>query len=204
MAEHVYTVGHSTHSTEKFVELLQRHSITAIADVRSKPYSRMNSQFNRETLRDTLRAVGIAYVFLGKELGARSDDRSCYCDGRVQYDRLSQTDEFKSGLQRVQDGVKIHRIALMCAEKDPLHCHRTILVSRHLIRGGLNVQHILANGNLEAHEDAMTRLARNLKLDSDDMFRSKEELTEEAYRMQGQAIAYQESAEAEGQPAAHN
>lgn len=88
----VYTVGHSNHAEQAFVELLLGNGITAIADVRSSPYSRFNPHFNRESLIATLRNVGIAYVFLGAELGARSEDCACYDNGKIQYDRLAQTE----------------------------------------------------------------------------------------------------------------
>jgi len=81
----IFTIGHSTHGFTRFVELLKRHRVTAVADVRSMPCSRRQPQFNREDLRNSLKACGIAYVFLGKELGARSDDPTCYENGRVQY-----------------------------------------------------------------------------------------------------------------------
>ncbi len=115
MSALVFTVGHSTHSAAKVLELLRRNEITAIADVRSQPYSRMNPQFNREPMKDALKSAGISYVFLGRELGARSEDRSCYIDGKVQYDRLARTDLFQRGLARVVDGASRHRIALLCA-----------------------------------------------------------------------------------------
>ena len=140
MAKCIYTIGHSTHTIKKFIELLQRYGITAVADVRSKPYSQMNPQFNRETLKIELGLSGISYVFLGKELGARTKNKSCYCNGRVQYELLAQTEEFQTGLQRLQEGTRSYQIALMCAEKDPLHCHRTILVSRHLLKKGIACQ----------------------------------------------------------------
>lgn len=96
----VFTIGHSTHSSEVFCALLRQHQVEALADVRSSPFSRFNPQFNREPLEQFLKANGIRYVFLGKELGARSEDRSCYLDGRVQYGRLAQTPIFQSGLGR--------------------------------------------------------------------------------------------------------
>src|SRR5690348_7620224 len=139
----VYTIGHSTQPLERFIELLRQHGVTALADVRSRPYSRMNSQFNREDLKDALREHGIAYVFLGKELGARCEDRSCYQNGKVQYSRLAQTKLFEEGLDRVREGANKYCIAMMCAEKEPLECHRTILVSRYLDAMGLQVRHIL-------------------------------------------------------------
>ena len=91
----VFTVGHSNHPLEHFIGLLRRHGVTAIADVRSKPYSRMNPQFNREDLSEALKAAGIVYVFLGKELGARTEDPACYESGKVRYDRLARTDLFR-------------------------------------------------------------------------------------------------------------
>src|SRR6266542_183121 len=106
MESPVFTIGHSTHSQGYFIALLHEHEITALCDVRSKPYSRMNPQFNREELKEALLAHGIAYRFLGKELGARSDDPHCYVDGKVQYDRLAETDLFNKGLQRVLRGMK--------------------------------------------------------------------------------------------------
>jgi uncharacterized protein (DUF488 family) len=160
----VYTIGHSTHRPDLFLSLLRQHGITAVADVRSTPFSRFNPQFNRQTLQASLATNGIAYVFLGKELGARSDDDACYVNGKVQYDRLASTVLFQQGLDRVQEGITRYRLALMCAEKEPLDCHRTILVARHVAGRGLEVQHIHADGRLESHDEVMMRLARDLDL----------------------------------------
>jgi uncharacterized protein (DUF488 family) len=192
MTHIVYTVGHSTMTAERLMGILKQHAITALADVRSQPYSRMNPQFSREYLKEALRENHISYAFLGLELGARSEDRSCYDHGKVQYSRLAQTAMFKKGLARVREGARKHRIALMCAEKEPLECHRAILVSRYLILGGLEVRHILNDGRLEYHADAMNRLIRHLHLPEDDMFRSRDEIISEAYRLQGDRIAYVE------------
>jgi uncharacterized protein (DUF488 family) len=191
MSDTIFTIGHSTHTQETFISLLTRHSITALCDVRSKPYSRMNPQFNREALEQALAAHGIAYRFLGKELGARSDDPTCYEGGKVQYSRLAESDLFKQGIKRVIRGLKEDfRIALMCAEKEPLECHRTILVARHLAALGLDVEHILADGRLESHAAALGRLARMCNLPEEDMFRSREDLLAEAYSRQEERIAY--------------
>jgi uncharacterized protein (DUF488 family) len=195
MPEAVYTVGHSTHSLPRFFELLGRHAITAVCDVRSQPYSRLNPQFNRGELRDALRTAGVRYVFLGKELGARSTDKSCYCNGQVQYDRLAKTDEFKHGLERVKMGSRSYRVALMCAERDPLHCHRAILVARQLVEQGVHIRHILANGQLEDHDQALNRLLRILNLQQGDMFQLNKDVTDEAYRRQNGEIGYRERSE---------
>ena len=154
----IFSIGHSNHSVEVFLDLLRQHGITALADVRSAPYSRFQPQFNKDALERSLKAEGIKYVFLGKELGARSDDRSCYQNGRVRYPLLAKTALFRKGLERVMTGAQNFRIAIMCAEKEPLECHRTLLVSRALEAEGVAVQHILADGRLESHADAMFRL----------------------------------------------
>lgn len=186
----VYTIGHSKHSLEDFVALLKQHGVTALADVRSIPYSRFNPQFIKDALERDLKRQGIKYVFLGRELGARSDDPACYSGGRVQYGRLAQTALFKSGIERVKRGAEGHRIALMCAEKEPLECHRTLLVARALDQGGLEVSHILADGRLESHGDAMLRLLDVVGLPRDDLFRSQDELVSEALARQEDRVAY--------------
>jgi uncharacterized protein (DUF488 family) len=190
MGDTIYTVGHSTHPQERFIGLLLKAGVTAISDVRSKPYSRVNPQFNREMLKQALKLNGISYVFLGKELGARSDDSSCYEDGKVRYDRLAKTPLFQSAIDRLLIGSQKHRIALMCAEKEPLDCHRTILVARHLVAAGAGVQHIHADGHLESQGDALRRLMWQFGLRDRDMFRSQAEMEREAYETQGDRIAY--------------
>lgn len=195
MTRLVFTIGHSTHLLSHFIDLLEKHRITAVADVRSSPYSRMNPQFNREHLSESLGCHRIQYVFLGRELGARSDDPACYDDDQVQYDRLAETELFHSGIERVQRGASSHQIALACAEKDPIQCHRTILVSKHLIESGLEVQHIMADGSLESHAAAMRRLMESLRMAPGDLFKSDEALMAEAYDRQAHRIAYRRRVE---------
>jgi uncharacterized protein (DUF488 family) len=154
----IYTLGHSKHPTERFIELLRQHDIGALADVRSTPFSRFNPQFNRERLAAALREVGIHYVFLGQELGARPREREFYDGDRVSYAKLAQSELFRRGLERVLAGSREHRIALMCAERDPLHCHRALLISPELERAGVPVTHIHADGSLETHVNLMKRV----------------------------------------------
>ena len=155
----VLTVGHSNHTLEAFVELLREHRAGVLADVRSAPYSRFNPQFNREPFAAALKERGIRYVYLGRELGGRSENSECYDeDGRIVFDRVAATATFKRGLARVVDGAARHRIALMCAEKEPLECHRTLLVACELNNRRVEVDHIHADGSLEPHDRAMNRL----------------------------------------------
>lgn len=197
MSNYLYTIGHSNHSIETFISLLQRHGVTAIGDVRSHPYSRFVQQYSREPLKAALAAAGIAYVFLGKELGARSENPACYKQGRVQYDLLAKEPIFLEGIDRVSQGMKRYHIALMCAEKDPIECHRAILVARKLFEAGIPVNHILADGSLETHENMESRLLAVCKLPEGDMFKSRKEFVSDAYSIQGERVAYQDKAMAE-------
>jgi len=150
----------------------------------------MNPQFNREELKAALAETGIAYVYLGKELGARSEDPDCYEQGTIRYDRLARTALFQSGLDRVEAGADRFTLALMCAEKEPLDCHRTLLVSRQLVARGFAVRHIHADGRLETHDEALDRLARKLGMPEHDMFRSHSDILRDAYELQEARIAY--------------
>jgi uncharacterized protein (DUF488 family) len=190
MTGSILTVGHSTHPLPRFVSLLQQHGISAVCDVRSRPYSRVNPQYNRDILKRALGEHGILYVFLGAELGARSDDPSCYVRGKVQYDRLAQTALFKRGINRLCKGMETYNLILMCAEREPLECHRTILISRHLVAAGIEVKHVIGDGTIESHDQTLNRLLRQLQLSKHHSYCTREEMTEAAYRIQGDKIAY--------------
>lgn len=193
----VLTLGHSTHATDRFIELLSMHGVSAVADVRSSPYSRMNPQFNREIVKNALKKRGVAYSFLGRELGARPEDPTCYVDGRARYDLIARTPLFNSGLDRVTDGSRRYRIALVCAEKDPTTCHRALLVCRHLIERGFSVTHILADGKVEDHEASLKRLAVQVGASLDDLFRSYDELVADIYSRRAREIEYVQAKPAE-------
>ena len=188
----LFTIGHSSHSIERFIELLKLHHIDTIGDVRSSPYSRFNTQFNRETLKSSLAKTDILYVFLGKELGARRSEPECYKDNKVIYDRVARSESFNAGIQRVIQGVSKMRVALMCAEKDPLTCHRTILVARHLLPYVKQINHVLEDGSLESHRMAEERLLRECELTEDDLFSPIEHRITNAYLKRGCEIAYTE------------
>ena len=116
--------------------------------------------------------AGIAYTFLGRELGARSDNPACYQEGKVQFDRLAQEPIFAEGIGRVIQGMQRYRIALLCAEKDPLDCHRALLVARKLSETGITISHIHADGVLESHQALESRLLAACKLPAGDLFTS--------------------------------
>ena len=189
----LYTIGHSNHTIEDFIGLLKRHGVTAVVDVRSAPYSRYCPQFNKDILAIDLQAADIAYIFLGKELGAHPDDPSCYESGRVSFQRIAKSKKFKQGLQRLLADTSKYRIALACTEKDPLKCHRTILVCRHLKGHSLCIKHILEDGSTEDHLDAERRLVRMLEIEPTlfEPTKTETDIIEQAYDQQAQRISYQ-------------
>jgi uncharacterized protein (DUF488 family) len=194
----LYTVGHSSQPIEPFIDQLQAHRIEVLADVRSMPYSRRYPHFSREALQKSLVVGGIRYLFLGRELGARRDEPECYVDGRASYEEIVKLPNFQRGVERLLEGAAARRIALMCAEQDPLTCHRTILICRVLSRHGIQIKHIERGGSLEEHLQAEQRLVRE-ELGDDgqgqlfsDLGRSDARL-EQAYLARGNRIAYRRS-----------
>ena len=192
----IFTIGHSTHKLEAFIALLKQHNITAVADVRSQPFSRWQPQFNRDALAASLKQEGIHYVPLGKELGARRDEKECYVNGQAVYEKTAGLPLYHKGINRILKGAKTQTIALMCAEKEPLDCHRTILVCRTLRPHNLTIHHILADGTLEAHADTEKRMIEMLKITPDLISQDFEEkdLIERAYTELGKQIAYRSTA----------
>jgi uncharacterized protein (DUF488 family) len=188
----IYTIGHSTQSVDRFTSLLARYGIAAIADVRSSPYSRRNPQFNREALKEYLARQGIEYVFLGAELGGRGDESTRRDEhGRVLYRAMASAPSFRRGLRRVRDGGLRMRLALLCAEGDPLQCHRGLLISRELIRDGASVTHIHPDGHREDHVAAEQRLLTMIGVpQSQELFRSEEQALDDAYAHQEARVAY--------------
>jgi uncharacterized protein (DUF488 family) len=186
----IFTIGHSDLDMSRFLSLLNTHSISAIADVRSTPYSRFNPQFNREELQSTLKATDISYVFLGDELGARRSEPECYVNCKAHYGLIAKTSAFQHGLERLKRGALNYRIALLCAEKDPITCHRAILVGRCLRVFGVAISHILYSGQLETNESMERRLLKVIRMEGGDLFSTEAEAIEQAYDIQGDRIAY--------------
>lgn len=191
----LFTIGHSHRELPELLDALRTHEITAVADVRSQPFSRLRPQFNQGTLRAALREARISYVFLGEQLGARRQEPECYVAGKARYERIAQLPLFRQGIDRVRRGIaRGHRLVLLCAELEPLVCHRTILVCRELRRAGETAEfrHIVADGAVEQHADSESRLLALTGRDRPDLFRTREELLDEAYDEQAEKIAYVE------------
>jgi uncharacterized protein (DUF488 family) len=193
----IFTIGHSTHSAERFSELLQQHKIQFVVDVRTTPYSRRVPQFNKNSLRERLvEAYGIRYAHMPEEFGARKLDPDLLdADQRVDFDRVRSSEAFQRGVTRLKNGaIQGHRIALLCAEADPFECHRFSLISYQLVREDLLVKHILRDGSLidnsELERRLRTRYGSDPQVDIFGPLASTGSQLELAYRSRGREVAY--------------
>lgn len=176
----VYTVGHSAHSYEKFASLLAAYQIDVVVDTRSAPYSRFAPQFDREILQRALGKSGIRYLFLGDSLGGRPENSAYYdAQGHVLYSRITKDAAFVSGIERLERGIAEFRVATMCGEEDPAHCHRRLLVGRVLVERGHELLHIRADARLETDADVAAQSGKPLVNEQPALFA---ELDEDQWR----------------------
>ncbi len=201
MTLEVLTIGHSTLDYESFLTLLREAKITAVADVRSTPYSR-NEEFNRDVLKKELASDGISYVFLGAELGGRPENADFYCEGVADYEKMASDEKFKSGIKRVVEGAEKYRIALMCSEHNPLDCHRCLLVGRSLFKSGVSVRHIVSNGRQILQSELEEQLVRECGHGLDDMFAKGRTRIADAYRERARQVSYRKPNQSTGPVAA--
>ncbi|WP_417803278.1 DUF488 family protein [Thalassospira lucentensis] len=193
----MFTVGHSTTTYDELSRKLQHVSANVIVDVRSLPYSKHTPQFNQDNLKAQLKSDGIQYVFLGKELGGRPEDRSYFIDGVANYELMAKNSKFLAGIERVLHGLsQNYTIALMCAEHNPLDCHRCLLVGRELVNRGVRLSHILGNGCVSTHADIEKELLKISGLDKEDFFTSYDDRLQLAYKDRGQKVAFSENVRA--------
>ncbi len=163
----IRTIGHSNHPIERFVDLLKAGGVETVVDVRSTPYSRRFPQFGRERLAQSLAAAGIAYRHEGAALGGKPD-------GGGSYDDLAARPDFADALGRLTADAAGTMLCLMCAEKEPLDCHRTVLVSRRLAERGVAVEHLLADGGTRPHAEIEEALLAKVERGGPDLFASGE------------------------------
>lgn len=156
----LYTIGHSQHEAEYFIDMLRKYDINYVLDVRSTPYSQFAENYNRENIRAILKMAGIEYSFMGNYFGARPEDRTLYSkDGYLDFEKARKSVKFQSAVNNVIKGIQAgNNIVLMCTEKDPIECHRAIMVARTFFERNVDVQHILADSSLQSHDFLNQRL----------------------------------------------
>jgi uncharacterized protein (DUF488 family) len=182
------TIGHSNLPVDKFQAMLRAHDVTAVADVRSVPFSRRFPWFSSRPLSERLQSKGIAYVMMGDTLGGRPANPALYRDGIADYEAMAGTADFHTGIDRVIAEMTRHRLCLMCSEREPLDCHRCLLVGRALAERGCTIGHILGDGSIEPHSATEERLLAGLR-PGGDLFGDRDSRLAEAYRWRARRIA---------------
>jgi uncharacterized protein (DUF488 family) len=154
MVRYLYTIGHSNHTLEAFLRLVEQHEIELLIDVRSRPYSRYYPHFNLKRIEKALDEIGVRYLFLGKELGGLPDNDEYYDeDDHVLYYRIAESAPFLEGVARVETSMEGARSAILCAEENPVTCHRRLLVGRVLVGKGIGLRHIRGDGRIQTEEE---------------------------------------------------
>jgi uncharacterized protein (DUF488 family) len=160
----LYTVGHSNHSFAYFLELLQIAAVDYVIDVRSVAASRFNPQYNRKALMESLSLEGISYSHFGEEFGARRTEPEFYTNGIVDFEKVRRSGKFRHGINMVYDLLnKQHRIVFMCAEADPLTCHRFSMVSVAFGENKTEVKHILKDKSVIPDKELVLQMLEKFK-----------------------------------------
>lgn len=194
----VYTIGHSNHTIEYFVELLQAHAINCVIDVRSVPHSAYSPQFNKENLQKYLKYLNINYLHFGKEFGAcHTEAEVLDGNGNVDFEKVRKTKDFLDGVTRLRNGLdKGYTVAIMCSEAEPFDCHRFSLISYYLARNGFDVKHILKDKSIINNADLEELLLKKYskKLPQRSLFdptpKTKEDKIYFAYSLRNKDIAF--------------
>jgi uncharacterized protein (DUF488 family) len=207
----LFSIGHSNHDLVRLAEILQQAGVTAVADVRSQPYSQRYPQYNRPELQQGLAQYDIAYAFLGDLLGGRPRQPDLYDDqGRVKYERVRATRTFRQGIQRLIQALDEYTVAMLCSEEDPLDCHRGLMIAPALVELGILPAHLRADGSIETTADFENRLLAETKVDMgffDGLFANlvtdeeRRQLLADAYRKRAQRKAFRLRPENTGSPA---
>lgn len=196
----VYTIGHTNYSIEQFVEILRHYEINCVVDVRSTPYSKYTPQFNSMGLKEELKNRGIIYIHMGEEFGARREEKEFYTHGYLDFEKVRQQSiSFFRGVQRIDEGCKKgYRISLMCTEKIPSECHRSIMVTKGLKDAGFEIRHIISKEKVMEQQDVEDELLEKYyplrnQVTLDTLMCEpipKEELIEDCYRRRNKEIGY--------------
>jgi uncharacterized protein (DUF488 family) len=158
----IYSIGHGNKEIQSFILELQSFGIGYLLDIRSKPYSKWNPQFNQAQLENELNKNNIKYVFVGETLGGLPNDRSCYdYNGKVVYDLIKEKDFFKEGLKRlITANDKKINLAIMCSESKPEECHRSKLIGQELLKQNISIKHIVSSKRVKSQQTVMNELTK--------------------------------------------
>lgn len=192
----IYTIGYTAFSINEFIAVIKHYGINCVIDVRSSPFSNYYIDFNKDVLKNTLKKQNILYRNYALEFGARQSNLVFYSNDIVDFDKYIQSEQFLNGVFKIKKGIEMgYTFVLMCAEKDPINCHRSIMLGKGFSNNNFTVKHIISKTELESQKDIEERL---LNLYYKDRFQitffneelSEEKLIVEAYKKQNIAIGY--------------
>lgn len=191
----IFTIGYVSYQPQEMIDVLHSFGISCLIDVRSNPHSAYYTQYNKEEFSGTLKQGGILYRNYWLEFGARQEDPRYFAkEGYLDFSVFTRSDQFQQGVRKIEQGMQMgYRFALMCAEKDPMTCHRAIMIGKALKEQGFTVKHILYPAQIETQEEMEQRgLGDQLSFFSD------EQRIEEFYQAQNKKIGYRPDSGKEG------
>jgi uncharacterized protein (DUF488 family) len=186
----LFSIGHSNIAADRFIAMLREAGVAAVADVRATPFSRFCPWFSHQPLEARLARDRMAYLWHGDALGGRPQDGALYRDGSADYEAMAAQPAYRQGLEGLIEAASRHRICVMCAEREPLDCHRCLLVTRSLAERGLAVGHILHDGTIEPHDATERRLLDWDTGQRDLLEPGQPSRLAAAYRHRASAVAY--------------
>lgn len=196
----VYTLGHSNYPFDKFIEILKKYNINCVVDIRAIPYSKYNTQYNKEFFQNNLKKLGYTYIYMADEFGAKRKTKESYnSQGYADFDKVILEKDFKRGIERLKVGCnKGYKIVLLGAMQEPIRCPRAILVGRQLVKEGFDVKYIMHEGNLKTQNDLEELLLEKYfeqrnQLTIDNLLgnsMSREDMIEESYKLANKEIGY--------------
>lgn len=192
----IFTIGYAGFEIEDFIKVLKEYHINSLIDVRSSPFSKFHSDYNKLLLCKTLQERRIIYRNYNREFGARQDDKMYYPNGYLDFSMFTRSKIFKEGMHKIIKAIPLgYKFVLMCSEKDPINCHRTIMVGRAFFDNGISINHILSDGRIITQSDIETRLLDMYYPDRDQLTLfgeqlSIEEMLQKSYRFQNEKIGY--------------
>lgn len=173
MTSTIYTTGYAGHTIPSLVQLLQAIGITVLADVRSTPFSGRRPEMDKPALMQALRDGGMRYIFMGEQLGGRPRNPKLYRAGKIDPQALLAHEGYKTGVARLIAGAAEHTICLLCAERDPISCHRGLYIAESLQEAGMQVRHLIGGEQPEDHQATRARMAELVNMEHADLFASE-------------------------------
>lgn len=196
----IFAIGHSNYPYSKFIEMIKKYNINCIVDIRETPYSKYNTQYNKECFRETLKKDRFTYIYMGQEFGAKRGSKQSYnTEGYADFEKVIQEGIFLNGIERIKNGIDMgYKIVLLGAMQEPIRCHRSIMVGRFLNKEGIDVKYILHEGNVVSQDYIDEELLNKYFSDKDQISidsllgkgQDKQEMIEEGYKLANKEIGY--------------